>query len=58
MARRSSGSNRYTWYGFSKSAGALGVMKNAAPPGASTRATSRTWHSGSTKCSMRCDEHT
>ncbi len=28
------------------------------PDGASTRDTSRTWCSGSTKCSIRCEEHT
>ncbi len=31
---RCSGSKRYTWNGFSKSAGALGVITNAVPSGA------------------------
>jgi hypothetical protein len=56
--RRSSGSKRYTWYGFSKSAGAFGVMKKAAPSSLSTRADSATCPSGWWKCSIRCDEHT
>ena len=44
------------WKGFSKSAGALGVRKKTVPSSASTRASSRTWPSGSSKCSMRWEE--
>ena len=54
--RAALGSNRYTWNGFSKSAGAFGVITNAVPSGRSARASSATCATGFAKCSMMCDE--
>ncbi len=56
ISASSGGSKRWMWKGFSKSAGALGVRKKTVPSSASTRDSSLTWPSGSSKCSMRCEE--
>ena len=54
----SSASNRYTWNGFSKSAGGSGVMTNAVPSSVADPRELGDVVLRRAKCSMMCDEHT